>query len=267
MGSGTLLPDSQRGAPAHWIESGRAAVLLDCGSGTLRTLAWLGRRWDAVTHLVLSHFHTDHMGELAPLLFALKHGLRRPRGEPLSLLGPPGLGERLQALSAAHGAFVLEPGFPLEIREIQPGSGWTDPGGDFHLQTLPTRHSEGSMAFRVEAPAGALGYTGDTGPLPELGTFLRGCQAVVAECSHPDGEGMDTHLTPSGLAALAGTACPDLLIPVHVYPPLDPEQLPDLLARAGYTGEVLPGRDGLAVRWEAGTVIVEEPPQGGLFSS
>ena len=72
---------------------------------------------------------------------------------------------------------------------------------------------------------------------------------------------MDTHLTPSGLAALAEAACPDLLITVHAYPPLDPEQVPDLLAREGYTGKVIPGRDGLSVRWEGGRVVLEEPPR------
>jgi hypothetical protein len=58
---------------------------------------------------------------------------------------------------------------------------------------------------------------------------------------------METHLTPEGLAALADVAGPDLLVPVHCYPALDPGKVPTLLAEAGYEGWVLTGWDGLGV--------------------
>ena len=112
------------------------------------------------------------------------------------------------------------------------------------------------MAVRVETSDGALGFTGDTGPDPDLAHFFRGCQILLAECSHPDGREMETHLTPGGLAGLAAVAAPDLLVPVHCYPPLDPEKIPDLLAEAGYGGRVLPGWDGLSVDLKDGRVEV-----------
>jgi ribonuclease BN (tRNA processing enzyme) len=70
---------------------------------------------------------------------------------------------------------------------------------------------------------------------------------MIAECSHPDGWIGRTHLTPSALAALASEAEVGTLVPVHAYPGLDPESLPDLLAQAGYPGRVVPGRDGLCI--------------------
>jgi len=254
VGSGTLIPDPERGPPAHWVELGGSSLLLDCGAGSLRTMARLGLRWGNISHLLVTHFHTDHVGELAPLLFALKNGVGPSRKAPLTLLGPDGLSGHLEGLARAHGPYITDPGFPLLVHEFFPGGSWQNPLGDFRIETLGTRHTAGSMAVRVVTGDGALGYTGDTGPDPGLGPFFRGCQILLAECSHPDGQEMETHLTPGGLATLAAAAAPDLLVPVHCYPPLDPERVPGLLAEAGYGGRVLPGWDGMGIDLKDGRV-------------
>jgi len=258
LGSGTLLPHAERGSPAHWLQVGDALMLVDSGSGTLGSLARFGLPWERITHVLLTHFHTDHVGDLAPLLFALKHRADRGAHEPLQLLGPVGLAQHLQALASAHGTFVLDPGFPIQVRELSPGEVDSPAHGPWTLSTRSTRHTKDSLAYRIDAPRGSVGFTGDTGPSPGLGSFFQGCQVLVAECSNADGSEMDTHLTPRSLALLAREAAPDLLVTVHVYPPLDPERIPRLLAEAGYSGQALPGRDGLGIDWVGGRIRVRE---------
>jgi ribonuclease Z len=254
VGSGTLEPNGERGPSAHWIEAGRARILFDCGSGTERSLDRFGLDWAHLTHLVLSHFHVDHIGGLPGLLFALRHGVEGGRHEALTLLGPPGLQAHVEALSAAYGAWVLEPGFPLELVELGAGDSWAHPGNAFSLFTVGTPHTDRSLGFRLEGSEGVVGYTGDTGWDPLLGPFFAGCQVLIAECSHLDGEGMENHLTPSELADLASAAGPDLVIPVHAYHGLNPAEIPGRLRTLGYEGRVLPGRDGLSVHLQAGAV-------------
>lgn len=222
-------------------------------------MARLGASWQRITHIVLTHLHTDHVGGLAPLLFALKNGLEGVRDAPLTLLGPPGLRHHLNALALAHGSYVLDPGFPLLAHELRPGESWRQPPDDFSIDTVAARHTENSLAIRLDTLDGSLGYTGDTGPDPGLGPFFRGCQLLLAECSHPDGQSMETHLTPCDLADLAVVSSPALLVPVHSYPSLDPDDLPGLLKKAGYEGEVLPGWDGLGLDLTDGVVTVLEP--------
>jgi ribonuclease BN (tRNA processing enzyme) len=264
LGSGTLIPHADRGSPAHLLEMGRSFLLLDCGSGTLRTLARLGLPWERISHLLITHFHTDHVGELPALMFAFRHGLPGPRRKALQLLGPVGLEDHLTHLSRAHGNHIRNPDFPVQVAELAPGDRWSDPSGDFQIETAKTNHTEESLAFRVDGEAGTLGYVGDTGPSPLLAPFLEGCQVVLAECSHPDGMGFDNHLTPTTLAALVGPASPELLVPVHVYPPLDPGSVPDLLAEVGYAGKVIPGWDGLCLEWEGRRVFDRTPTQTGV---
>ena len=79
---------------------------------------------------------------------------------------------------------------------------------------------------------------------------------MIAECAHPDPPEVETHLTPSGLAKLAEEASPELLVVTHVYPDLDPEAVPGLLAAAGYGGRVRVAEDGLAVRLSDGETLL-----------
>jgi len=257
LGSGTLRPDPNRGSPGYWVEVGEERILLDCGSGTLRTMARLRLQWEQVSRVFLSHFHTDHVGDLAPLLFALKHGTGGFRVDRLTLLGPPGRHEHMGALARAHGMFILDPGFPLDVVEIVPGGGWSPPNGVFRLSTRATPHSDSSLACRLEAEDGVIGYTGDTGPDPSLGDFLAGCHLLVAECSSPDGLEAGNHLTPATLRDLASRAEPELLVTVHAYPPLEARDVPDLLRASGYRGRVLAGEDGMAFSVEDGSVRMD----------
>jgi len=247
LGSGTLLPDDGRRSPAHLLEGPGLRALLDCGSGTLHGLERHGVDWRGLTHLVFSHYHADHIGDLAPLLFALKHGIRPERREPLTILGPAGLRDVLDGLGTAFGDWVEDPGFPLRVRELGREGSWEAGEGEIRLRLHPTPHTETSVAQRWEIGGRVVGYTGDTGPEPGLGSFFAGADLLVAECSVPDDSAMETHLTPSDVAELARAAQPGLLVLTHAYPPLAPEALPDLVWRAGYTGPVEAGRDGLTV--------------------
>lgn len=257
LGSGTLLPDDRRRSPAHLVETGGAHVLLDCGAGTLHGFDRHRVAWPGITHVALSHFHTDHVGDLAPLLFALEHGVRPSRDAPLFVLGPPGLRAFLRHLAAAHGEFVTDPGFPLELVELQRSGRWRDPRGRVTLSAHPTPHTDASVAYRVEGDDGAVGYTGDTGPSDGLGAFLAGVEVLVSECSVADPPEVANHLSPATVAELARRATPELLLLTHLYPPLRPHRVPRLVAEAGYQGRVVVARDGTTVDVGRGRATLE----------
>jgi ribonuclease BN (tRNA processing enzyme) len=220
-------------------------------------MARLGLAWHSLTHLLVTHFHTDHVGDLAYLFFVLKHGRFSPRTEDLKLFGPPGLKDHMEALARAHGPQIQDPGFPIEVLEFRAGEDWESADGSFRLLFRATPHTDNSLAVRVETPDGALGYTGDTGPDPGLAPFFRGCQILIAECSNPDEMKMSTHLSPGELASLAALAQVKVLVPVHSYPTLDLRILPDRLMGAGFKGRVLTGWDGLGLDLSDGEVKVQ----------
>lgn len=259
LGSGTALPDARRHSAAFHLALPRAGVLFDCGPGTLHGLARHGIDWPGLTHIVVSHFHNDHVGDLAAIPFAMKQTAAPERNAPLHLLGPAGLRGFLDRLAAAMGPHVLDPGFPVITRELAPGDPYEDIGGGFVLEAHRTPHTDESVAYRIRCEEGVLGYTGDTGPSTEVAAFLRGCRVLVAECALPDPAPMDRHLTPRLVAQLAAVAEPDLLVLTHVYPPQTPAEAEARVSEL-YRGAVVAAMDGMRVRLGPDGPVVDPTP-------
>ncbi len=242
LGSGTVAPSADRTSAAYWITAAGTSLLLECGAGTMHRAAQFSVPWHQATHVALSHFHMDHWGELPAFIFALRWGIEPPRYDPLTLIGPPGLDRRLRLLSGALGDWLLEPGFPLEIVEIGPGSR-IRLRGDVTLEAHRTIHTEQSLAFAVRDGETRLVYTGDTGPDEGLAKWALGCDLLLAECSLPDDRAVDIHLTPSRAGELALRAKARKLVLTHFYPvfgDLDPAAV----AGAVFRGPTTAARDG-----------------------
>ncbi|UCG86422.1 MAG: ribonuclease Z [Gemmatimonadota bacterium] len=217
VGSGTVAPTADRTAPAHWVTTGTTRLLLDCGAGTLHRAATLAIPWQQVTHIAVTHFHMDHWGELPAYLFALRWGIEPARAESLEIIGPLDLRRRLTALAQALGDWVLEPGYPLQITELEPGSSHKLQEG-VTLETCKTPHTDRSVAYAVRDQVAHLVYTGDTGPSDELADWAAGCDLLLAECSLPDDRALDVHLTPLSAGELGRAARAGHLVLTHCYP-------------------------------------------------
>jgi ribonuclease BN (tRNA processing enzyme) len=218
-------------------------VLVDCGAGTLPGLARAELPWGEIDHLLISHFHADHIGEIPSLIFALRHGLEVPRTTPLDIWGPAGTRRVFDALANAFGPWVIDPGFPVSIHEIRP-EGPAQVGG-LLVHSASTPHTNESLALRLETDDATLGYTGDTGPSEDLAEFFRGVDLLLAECSLPDELVADNHLSPSRLARLALGAGIDRIAVTHVYPQLQRLDVPGLIRSSGFDGEIVMAYDGL----------------------
>jgi ribonuclease BN (tRNA processing enzyme) len=248
VGCGTVVPEPDRGCSSYFLELGGGRILLDCGAGTVQSLARLGLPWAKLSDLVITHFHADHVGALPGLMFALKYGMMTPRGDDeLVVWGPPGTKKLFDSLAAALGEYMVEPGFPLLFRELRPGERAGLPCG-VELSVHKTVHTDESHAVRLDGPEAAVGYTGDTGPAPGLGEFFAGVDLLVSECSLTDGEVGDNHLSPARVAEIARESEPGLLLLSHIYPHVrESHDVPSLVAAADWSGRALVAMDGLSV--------------------
>src|SRR5213594_3987455 len=205
VGTGTVAPSATRTSACHWVSRARLKILLDCGPGALHRLAQFGLPWPEVTHVVLSHFHPDHWADLPMLVYALKYTTVPPRREPLVILGPRGVVRLLRALAEGYGPWLLDPGFPIVILDVQPGEPFPL-DRTITLEAFPVPHTDESVALAVTAPEGRLVYTGDTGPSTDLARWASGCALLLAECSLPESMAIDMHLTPQRAGELAQAA-------------------------------------------------------------
>jgi ribonuclease BN (tRNA processing enzyme) len=242
VGTGTVAPSPRRTAACHWVSRGDLRILLDCGAGTLHRLAQFGLPWQDVTHVVLTHFHADHFGELPMLVFALRHAALPPRKEPLVILGPAGTVRLVKALAQGFGPWLLDPGFPLGILDVRHGEPFPL-GADVSLETCPVPHTPESVAVSLTAPEGRLVYSGDTGPSVDLARWAAGCDLLLAECSLPDTEAVDVHLTPQRVGELARDARAGRLVLTHLYPSVEAVDVAQAAARR-FSGPVALAHDG-----------------------
>ena len=251
VGCGTVVPEADRGCSSYYLEHRETRALLDCGSGAVQAMARLGVPWDRLSHLFITHFHSDHVGALPGLFFAFRHGIHPPRVDiPLEVWGPPGTRSLFRGLAAALGDFLLDPGFPVSFRELIPGTEVVT--GDLRVVSHEVPHTPESVALRFSAETGAAAsvvYTGDTGPDETLAGFCRDADLLVAECSLPDDLVGDNHLSPSRLARLADRAGIGKLIATHMYPQFrQTSDVAGLIAESGYDGSIQLASEGLQVQ-------------------
>lgn len=242
LGTGTVAPSAERTAACHWVECRDLHVLLDCGAGSLHRLAKFALPWQRISHVVLSHFHPDHYGELPMLVYALKYTAVPARREPLVILGPPGVVRLVKALAEGFGSWLLDPGFPLAVLDVKHGEPFPL-GADVSLELCHVPHTPESAAISLVAPEGRLVYTGDTGPSAELEQWAADCDLLLAECSLPQSMAMDIHLTPEWAGEMAARARAKRLVLTHFYPPVETSD-PAALASTRFRGPVTAARDG-----------------------
>ena len=246
IGTGTAVPEPDRVCSGFLLEGHGLRMLFDCGPGVVHGMARLGLEWQTITHVCLTHFHNDHIGDVPMLFFAWKHGMRPQRTAPLIVFGPKGTKRKLVRMAKLFGDHISEPPFELEIHEL------TDPA-EMRLNDVAeisvrrTPHTDRSIAFRLEVSGRSFCYTGDTGFSDEVAVFAQAADVLLTECSLPEDEAMAGHLTPSQVAAMARIALPRRLLVTHVYPQLDRSDVPRLVREGGWPAEVHVLQDGEVV--------------------
>ena len=245
LGSGTVVPDGARNSAGYFIESDGVRLMMDCGAGTLHALARYGCDWERMTHLAISHFHVDHVGEMASLFFAFKYGMRGGRDEPLVIIGPRGLDRVMDGLRHAFGEKLFEPKFPVLLNLLEPGA-QVELSEKVTLTVAKTPHTDESLAVRVSGGARTICYTGDTDYSDDVARFFSKTNVMIAECSFRERRENVPHLSISDVARMAVMAEAERLIVTHFYFDVDDDVLRRELQR-DYGGEILIGKDGLRV--------------------
>jgi len=139
LGTGGTTPSKHRGLPATLVRRGPQRLLFDCGEGTQRQMICSIGLVDIDT-VFLTHYHTDHWLGLPGMLnsFAL-----RERQKPLTIYGPPGLGDLLKQSLYIYGRLPFE----LRVRELGREERAEFPG--FAVASIPVKHTRSSYGYAL----------------------------------------------------------------------------------------------------------------------
>lgn len=180
---------------------GEPLLMIDCGAEALS--AYLAHYGEAPRAVYITHTHMDHVAGLERLFYKTWFDERR-RGA-VRLFAHANLVPLLQSRVADFPEPLAEGGanFWDGFRLVPLSRGfWLD---GLWFDVFATRHHAPSTSFGV-ALAGALAWTGDTRPIPEvLASLASGDLVVVHDC------GLRGNPSHTGLDDLAREYAPDLL--------------------------------------------------------
>ena len=184
LGSADAFCSAGRGHTCWLLEDAGGLALVDFGATGLAALWRLGVDPQRIDAIHFTHLHGDHLAGWPFLLLDALYRGRRTR--PLCVSGPAGTRARLASLFAASypDAAARALPFALEICELWPGETRELCGRRvtaFRAQHM--RPPSVALSLRIEGPAGALAFTGDTGAHAGLALLSRGADALFAECT------------------------------------------------------------------------------------
>ncbi|MEL7061558.1 MAG: MBL fold metallo-hydrolase [Acidobacteriota bacterium] len=233
LGTGTCQLQTRRKASSVLLELDGLRIVFDMGRGIADRLAELGLRQDDVEHVVLSHFHPDHVSDLVPYLQAAAWSRIDPRTRDLHIWGPRGLEVQLMRLLSLFDVDNLSrPSWRVHLHEVRDGAleiadrrfGW------------PALPPAGNHGLQLVTPAGRFVITGDAHFGPSLIASLREARLAIVDSGH---------LVDAELIEVAVASGVERMICSHVYRTLDLERLEQAAQARGFAGRIELAADGL----------------------
>jgi ribonuclease Z len=140
LGTSGSVPTAQRAPTSLLVRRGGDRLLFDCGEGTQRQLLRSGVGLVELPEIFITHYHADHYLGLPGLLktFAL-----RGREAPLTIYGPSGLRELVDALRRIFGWLS----YPLVLEELDPGDALER--GDHRIVAFSAHHRVPANGYAI----------------------------------------------------------------------------------------------------------------------
>jgi ribonuclease Z len=243
LGTGSPVPDPNRAGPSTLVRAGGQVFLVDCGRGVLLRAAAIGVGAAGLSALLLTHLHSDHIGDLGDLLITRWITTFAPDPAPLPIIGPPGTADVVEATLKAFGHDIgyriahhadLNAPPAVDVHEHTEGPVWDRDGVSIRVAPTDHRPVAPTIGFRIESGTTSAVLAGDTVPCAGLDELAAGADALVHTVIRKDivagipqqrlRDICDYHSSVEQAAATAARAGVGTLVMTHYVPALVPGQ-------------------------------------------
>lgn len=241
LGTGAVISDPERTTTMLALDNGRGVILVDCGGDAVPRLSAAGLDPVALSALIVTHEHADHVAGF-PLL--MERTWLMGRRTPLDVYG---IAPALNQARRSHDAFDVS-GFEgyagfrgHEVAYAKDAPVFERDG--WRVTASPGRHAVPVTGLRFEdlLGGGTIVYSADTAPEPAIAQLAQGADLLIHEAS---GSG-PVHTGAREAAEIARDAGVGRLILVHLPP--HEELAPDLPAAREIRPDLVVGEEGGSV--------------------
>lgn len=262
---GGPTPSAFRAPASVAIVTGGRLYLIDCPNGVAGQLAKAAIRLDQLSHVFVTHNHSDHVVDAGSLLvLAWGSGLK----SSVTLHGPPPL-RQIVDLSLAASSYDIAvrmreegrpPLLPLIHVQERTAAGLVHQDGQVRVTSAAVDHYtvKPAFAYRFETPTRSVVISGDTTYSENLVRLARGADLLIHEAMYlpgvdqlaGDNASLKQHLfrshsTTEQVGLVAARAGVKKLVLSHLVPAF-PSITDDMWlegVRKNFSGEAIVGRD------------------------
>jgi ribonuclease Z len=234
LGSAGSVPDIDHDNTHMAIVGEEGVVLIDCPGTPIVRFAHAGIPFEAITDLIITHFHPDHVSGV-PLL--LMNMWQLGRKDPLRIYGLHHCLERIEDMMGFYHWDNWPQFFPVAFHRLPESERVhvLEKEG-FVIYSSPVRHLVPTIGLRIETTNGGktIAYSCDTEPCPSVVRLATGADILIHEATGA----IVGHSSASQAGAIAREAEVDHLFLIHYH--LGKQQPVNLVAQAQetFSGEV-----------------------------
>ena len=183
LGTGDAFCSGGRFQTCFLVKVPDYCFLIDCGVTSL--LALKSRNIDSnfIDGIIITHFHGDHFGGLPYVL--LEANFAKKRTSPLTIVGPPGVADRVGELLSTSYPKVDIMDFTFSVEFVEFCENKKIAMGPLNIEAFPVVHVPASLphGIRVKYHNTTLAFSGDTGWTDNLYKIADAADLFICECN------------------------------------------------------------------------------------
>lgn len=244
LGAAAAIADAERDYTHLAVEAEGQFCLVDCGGNPLASLAKRNLNWRNLQHLIVTHYHADHLASLPNLIVGM---WLLGRQTPLTIHA---LKITLDKISQLLDLFEWQSWsglFPIYFNEIQPVEFSLVFENDlYRVRASPGAHSIPALGVRFESQVSgrSIVYSGDTMPCESIIRLAQDAYVLIHEAS---GE-YPGHSSAQQAGIVARQAHAKQLYLIH-YPPHADAGVWTTQARETFAGPVTLAQEGMWIEF------------------